>query len=71
MENDMKSTEQKLEPVHAIITYGDASTPIESRGYSTGLWLLTEDQINGEFRYALNQFMATCQRLSDENMKKD
>ena len=68
--NDNTQEMQRIEPVHIVVTHGDSNTDIALRGFSSSIWGLTADQINGEFKFALTQFLQTCERLSNENMER-
>lgn len=65
----MEQTKQEMVPVHVISAWGNQQTPPELRGYATSIAFLTPEQINGEFRFLLTQFLDGISRLNDQNQQ--
>ncbi len=61
---------QEMVPVHIISAWGNQQTPPELRGYATSIAFLTPEQINGEFRFLLTQFLDGISRLNDQNQSQ-
>lgn len=67
---EQEQPKQEIVPVHIMSAWGNEKTPPELRGYATSLSFLTPEQINGEFRFLLNQFFEGVNRLAEANVKK-
>ena len=64
---DQEQPKQEMVPVHIISAWGNQQTPGELRGYATSIAFLTPEQINGEFRFLLTQFLDGISRLNNQN----
>lgn len=67
---ETEQPKQEMIPVHIISAWGNQQTPPELRGYATSIAFLTPEQINGEFRFLLTQFLDGISKLNDANIKK-
>lgn len=65
----VEQPKQEMVPVHIISAWGNQQTPPELRGYATSIAFLTPEQINGEFRFLLTQFLDGISRLNDQNQQ--
>ena len=66
-ELNLEPIPKKLITLQITGVWGDNTDAPSDRGYFGQAARLTDNQINGEFRFALNQFLSTIKRLHEES----